>query len=559
MTVRKIERTPAAYHYPLLIKSLLRTPLIYSPRQEIVYGDTFRYDYTTLNARVCRLAGVLKDMGVAQGKTVAIMDWDTHRYLEAFFAVPMTGCVLHTLNVRRSPDDLAYIINHAGDDVILVHTDFLPVLDSIQNRFDTPKKIILLDDGGMEQRPDSKLDIVGEYEDLLKGQPDTFDFPDFEEDAMAATFYTVGASGTPKGICFSHRQLVLHTYGMAAGLCAYRFPLSISAEDVYMPLTPMFHVNAWGLSYLFTLLGAKQVYPGRKSPEELLGMIAGEDVTFSHCDPSFIHTLINCPNIQDIDLSRWKVVVGGAPLTPAVCRTALDSGINLCSVYGMAETGPLLAAAVLKPHMADWPKEKQVEVLCRTGLPAPLVDMEIMDVLGNPLPHDGKSIGEVVVRAPWLTQGYTRDPERSKRLWSDGWLHTGDIGFIDTEGYLQLTNRTRDAIKTGGEWIPSHELERIIAQHEAVSEVAVTAIPDEKWGEKPMALVVLKPAFKDSVSESDLRDFCKRHVREGALHAYAIPEKIALVDTIPRSSVGKVSKRMLRQQQDVPFDLKNGP
>ena len=557
MTVRKIERTPSAYDYPLLIKNLLRPPLRYFPHQEILYKDKIRYTYQTLEKRIAQLANTLKRMGVQQGDTISVMEWDSHRYLECFFAIPMMGCVLHPINIRRPPDSLIHTINHAESRVILANADFIPALESIQDRFKSPKTIILITDD--DDFPDSSLSVIGEYEHLLEQNSSVFPFPDFDENAMAAIFYSTGAAGAPKGVCFSHRQLVMHTYGIMAGLCAYGFHPSVNSGDVYMPLTPMFHVNAWSLFYLFTLLGAKQVYPGKYDPETILKLIVDEKVTFSHCDTPLIHTLINCPGIRKADTSGWKVIVGGAPLSKSVCRTALSLGIDLCSVYGMAETGPMLTAALLKPEMLAWDIDRQVDVRCRTGLPTPMVDIEVTDIMGSPLPHDGKSIGEVVLRAPWLTQGYAKDADKSEKLWRDGWLHTGDIGFIDPDGYLQITDRTRDAIKSGGEWIDSMALEDLICEHEGVSEAAVTAIPDEKYGQRPLAFVVLKEGYKGQLDEEDLRTFLLARVKEGGLPRRGVPDKIAVVDTIPTTSVGKISKKQLLKQHKTPFNLEDGP
>ncbi|GBC63972.1 fatty acid--CoA ligase [Desulfonema ishimotonii] len=555
MTVRKIERAPLAYDYPLLIKNLLRPPLRYSPQQEIVYKDIIRYNYLTLEKRIARLANLLKDIGIKQGETVGIMDWDSHRYLESFFAVPMMGCVLHTVNFRRSPENLAYTINHAENRVLLINEGLLPLFESVKDQLKTVRKLILLTDDGT--RAAAAPEIAGEYEALLSQSDDRYDFPDFDEDAMATILYTTGSTGTPKGVCFSHRQLVMHTYGLMAGFSAYQTRPMVNAGDVYMPLTPMFHVHAWGLPYLFTLMGGKQVYPGKYDPETILNLIATEQVTFSHCVPTLLHTLVNCPTIKEMDMSAWKVIIGGAALSGDLCRAGLERGINLFSAYGMSETGPLLAAAILKPEMEAWDTERQIEKRCRTGLPASMVDLEIVDITGKPIPHDGKSIGEVIVRAPWLSQGYAKDPLKSADLWADGWLHTGDIGFIDPDGYLQVTDRLRDAIKTGGEWIASMELEDIIREHEAVSEAAVTAVPDEKWGEKPLAIVVLRDGYKGKVQEEDIRQFCMKYVATGALPRHGVPEKIAIVDTIPTTSVGKISKKQLKQ--NLPFNLEDGP
>jgi fatty-acyl-CoA synthase len=544
MTVKLIPKTPSAYEYPLLIKNILPTPLTYFPDREIVYRDKMTYTYVELNRRVQRLANTLEALGVKQGDTVAVMDWDSHRYLECFFAVPMMGAVLHTINIRLSPEQLIYTINHAEDDVILVNADFLPLLAAVKDQMKTVKKIVLLTDG--EANPDTPVNLEGEYEHLLAAAASEYDFPDFDENAMATTFYTTGTTGLPKGVYFSHRQIMLHTYGLMSGLCAYESQASLNSGDVYMPMTPMFHVHAWGIPYLCTMLGTKQVYPGKYEPEMLLKLIVSQNVTFSHCVPTIIHMLVSSPVIKKLDLSRWKVVIGGSALSRGLCEAGLENGINLYTAYGMSETCPLLTVANLKPHMMDWDAERQVEMRCRTGLPVPNVMLEVVDTEGKPLPHDGKTAGEVVVRSPWLTQGYIQDPEKSEELWANGWLHTGDIGFIDPEGYLQITDRVKDVIKTGGEWISSLELEDIISRHPAVSEAAVIGVPDPKWGERPMALVVLKPGAEKEASADDLKAFFAKYAQDGVIPKYGVPDRVEIVDTIAKTSVGKINKKQLR-------------
>jgi len=546
MTTRLIPKTPSAYDYPLLIKNILSTPVIYSPRQEIVYRDKFRYNYESFNGRVYQLASALKKMGVKPGDTVAVLDWDSHRYLECFFAIPMMGAVLHTVNIRLSPEQLVYTMNHAEDDVVLVYSEFLPLLASVKDQLTTVKKFILLSDG--DDPNETSLNIEGEYEQLLSESDGDYEFPDFDENTMATTFYTTGTTGLPKGVYFSHRQIVLHTYGLISSLCAFKSHLTFNSGDVYMPVTPMFHVHAWGLPYAATMLGNKQVYPGRYEPEMLIKLIIEEKVTFSHCVPTIIHMIVNNPLVKQIDLSNWKVVIGGSALPRSLCKAALDLGITLTSAYGMSETCPLLTAVNTKPHMLEWEIDRQIEVRCRAGLPVPMVNLKIIDSFGNVLPHDGKSTGEVVVRAPWLTQGYLKDPEKSEALWKEGWLHTGDIGYIDPEGYLQITDRLKDVIKTGGEWISSLELEDIISQHEAVSEAAVIGVPDEKWGERPLCFVVLKEEFKETVSEDDLKTFFIKFVKDGVIPKYGVPNRIVITDNIAKTSVGKINKKQLREQ-----------
>jgi fatty-acyl-CoA synthase len=545
MTVRPIPQTPSAYQFPLLIKNILRTPLIYYPDREIVYRDQMQYTYRELNRRVQRLANALETLGVQQGDTVAVMEWDSHRYLECFLAVPMMGAVLHTINIRLPPEQLIYTINHAEDDVILINADFLPLLAAVKDQMKTVKKIVLLTDNSVPQ--DSPVQLDGEYEKLLAAAAPGYDFPDFDENAMATTFYTTGTTGNPKGVYFSHRQLMLHTYGVISGMCAFESQATINSGDVYMPMTPMFHVHAWGFPYLCTLLGMKQVYPGKYEPEMLLKLIVSHKVTFSHCVPTIIHMLLNSPAIKQLDLSNWQVVIGGSALPQGLCKAGLENGINIYSGYGMSETCPVLTAAFLKPHMLRWAPDPQVEMRCRTGLPLTNVILEVVDLDGNPLPHDGKTTGEVVVRAPWLTQGYVKDPEKSEELWEGGWLHTGDIGFIDSEGYLQITDRLKDVIKTGGEWISSLALEDIISRHPAVSEAAVIGVSDPKWGERPLALVVLQPGTEAETDSAKLRDFFTKFAEEGVIPKYGVPDRVEIVDAIAKTSVGKIDKKKLRE------------
>ena len=545
MAPRLIQPTPSAYSFPLLIKNLLDTPLIYSPDQEIVYRDQFRYTYKDFGERVQQLADMLTRQGVKPGDTVAIMEWDSHRYLECYFAVPMMGAVLHTINVRLSPEQLIYTINHAEDKIILFNDEFTPMVEGVADRFETVTGLIRMCD--TETPSDTKLDLSGEYEELMADAKPEFDFPDLDENTMATTFYTTGTTGLPKGVFFSHRQIVLHTYGIMAGLCAYTSQGNVSSSDIYMPITPMFHVHAWGMPFLMTLLGAKQVYPGRYEPDMLLKLVDTEGVTYSHCVPTILQMILASPKMADADLSQWKVIIGGAALAEGLCKTAMEKKINLFTGYGMSETCPVLSLANLKPHMMDWDTDQQVPIRCKTGLPIPNTQLEIVDPSGDALPHDGKTTGEIVVRSPWLTQGYLKNEDQSEELWKNGWLHTGDIGHIDEEGYVKITDRLKDVIKTGGEWISSLEIEDIISHHEAVAEVAVVGVPDEKWGERPLAMVVLHEGA-EPVTKEEIQAFCMTYVDQGQIPKYGVPEQIIFNQAIPKTSVGKISKKDIRAQ-----------
>ncbi len=543
MPEQLIDRTPSAHYHSLLIKNLLDNPVRQFPDQAVVYGDFKRQTYRETRERIGRLASGLAGLGVKRGDTVAVMDWDSHRYLECFFAVPMMGAVLHTINVRLSPEQILYTINHAEDDVILVNTEFLPILETIRDRIEPVKKLVLLDDTG--QPPATRLDISTEYEDLLAASDPGYKFPEFSEETRATTFYTTGTTGLPKGVYFSHRQLVMHTLAIGTALAGPgqgRF----NRDDVYLPITPMFHVHAWGMPYVATMLGVKQVYPGRYAPEHLLRLIQRENATFSHCVPTILQMLLSSPQVEKTDLSRWKVIIGGAALPKVLAKQARDRGVDIFAAYGMSETCPILVFAQLKPHMLDWDEERQLEIRCKTGLPIPMVDLRIVDEEMNDLPQDGVTQGEVVVRAPWLTQGYLKDPRASEALWRGGYLHTGDIGVIDSEGYLKITDRLKDVIKTGGEWISSLELEDLILKHPAVIEAAVLGIPDPKWGERPLALVVAKP--EQTVDEATIRAWLQDFADKGIISKWGIPDRVLFVDGIPKTSVGKLNKKAMREQ-----------
>ena len=544
--VRTIYRTPSAYYYPLLIKQLLHNVLRYAPEQEIVYRDVARHSYREFYGRIHRLASALTALNIGPGDTVAALDWDSHRYLELFFAVPMMGAILHTVNVRLSPEQILYTMNHAEDTAVLVHEDFLPMIEELAGRLPTVQTYVLLKDG--PERPKTSLPIAGEYEEMLARADDKFDFPDFDEDAQATTFYTTGTTGDPKGVYFSHRQLVLHTLSVSIAAAGYTSPGRFHSADVYMPITPMFHVHAWGFPYVATLLGAKQVYPGRFDPEKVLGLIAKEKVTFSHCVATILHMLINHPLAKEIDLRGWKINTGGMALPRGLARQALEMGIEVFHGYGMSETCPILTFATLKPGMTSWDTERQLDILTRTGFPLPLVNLSILDEGGKPVAMDDKSPGEIVVRTPYCTQGYFKDPERSEELWRGGSLHSGDIAVMNQEGYVLISDRLKDAIKTGGEWISSLQLESLLSQHEAISEVAVFGVPDEKWGERPAALIVLKAGYSKPVSENDFHDFMQQFVNQGAISKWAVPDRFKIVDEIPKTSVGKINKKVIRQE-----------
>jgi fatty-acyl-CoA synthase len=474
------------------------------------------------------------------------MDWDSCRYLECFFAVPMMGAVLHMINVRLLAEQILYTINHTEDDVILVNRDFLPLLQQIWDRVDAGKRLVLLHDEGTPLQPlQTRLVFDAEYEALLAGAEPWCDFPDLDENARATTFYTTGTTGRPKGVYFSHRQLVLHTLATRAGLVETGCGL-LKEGDVYMPFTPMFHVHAWGIPYLATLLGLKQVYGGRFVADSAVALYRRENVTLSHCVPTQLRMVLDSAKTKGTLLSGWKMLIGGASLSQALAREALGLGLDVYSGYGMSEACPILTLSGLMPKMVGWEFERQVESRCKAGRALPLVQLRLVDGEMNDLPHDGQAVGELVVRAPWLTQGYLKDPEGSEKLWAGGWMHTGDLATIDADGYLKITDRLKDGIKSGGEWVSSLELEDLILRHPGVAEVAVIGVPDPKWGERPLALVVAKPG--QGVGEAQLRSQLQEFAAEGIIPRYGVPDRIVLVEALPKTSVGKLDKKVLRSR-----------
>ena len=537
------ERTASAYGYPLLIKQLLADGLSRAPQQQIVYADSKRLTYREFGERVGRLAGALASLGVKPGDTVAVMDWDTHRYLECFFAVPMMGAVLHTINVRLSPEQILYSINHADDDVILVNAEFLAILEQIRDRLEPGKRFVLMTDGG--RAPSTSLSFVAEYEALLAESSPSFEFPDFDENTRATTFYTTGTTGLPKGVYFSHRQLVLHTLALRGALVG-KGPGRVNEGDIYMPITPMFHVHAWGMPYLAVSLGLKQVYPGRYVPDLLLQLLRREQVTFSHCVPTILQMVLDGAQAKGVDLAGWTVIVGGAALTRSLARRAVEMGIDVFAGYGMSETCPVLTLAQLEPRMLAWDLDRQVEMRCRAGRPVAMVELRIVDEAMRDVAHDGKSPGEIVARAPWLTQGYLKDAPNSEKLWAGGWLHTGDIAVIGEDGWLKITDRLKDVIKTGGEWVSSLDLEDLIVKLPSIAEVAVIGVPDPKWTERPVAVVVAKSGHR--VSEAEVKAHILEFATRGIIPKCGVPDRVIVVDALPRTSVGKLDKKALRQQ-----------
>lgn len=538
-------RAQDAYGFPLIIKQLLNRARIVSRHQTISYADKLTYTYAEFFKRINRLANVLKNMGLKQGDMVAVMDWDSHRYLEAYFAVPMSGMILQTVNVRLSEDKVLYTINHAKPKALLLNAEFAPMIKNHQ--FDAPsiEKVIWFDD---EDAHVAELPsyVDGIYEDLLSNASDEFDFPDFDENTIATTFYTSGTTGNPKGVFFTHRQIVLQILASMASTALNAEGQGVRYTDVYMPMTPMFHVHAWCVPYWATLIGLKQIYPGRYLANKLVDLIEEHNVTLSHGVPTILQMLITEMNQRGGKFNGLKISLGGSKLNESLAKRAYEFGIEFMCGFGMSESCPTLSRSIFDDKQKAMSLEEQINYRSLSGSPILLVNMELWDENGRKQPFDGEATGELVVRAPWLTQSYFKDHDAGNELWRGGWMHTQDIACITPDGTLKIVDRLKDVIKSGGEWISSIEIERILSLHPSVAEIAVIGIPDERWGERPVALITLKPDHTNTTAE-DILAIGHQAVEKGHLPKYGVPSDIKFVKEMPKTSVGKLDKKVMRQ------------
>ena len=534
--------------YPLTIGSLLRQTIHRKGTGEVVYGKV-RYTWTKFYDRVNGLAAGLSSMGVAAGSKVAVVDIDTNRYLEAYYAVPMLGAVLHTVNVRLPPEQIAYTMIHAEDDFVLVRDEFLPLASKIAPQLKSVRGVVTMSDTG--SAPQAPLPNTSFYDDLV-ASTSHFDFPNVDENAQASLFYTSGTTGMPKGVYFTHRQLVLHTLGIAAGLADS--PVKLDSSDVLMPLVPFFHVHGWGFPYLAGMWGMKVVLVGRYDPKNILENLQREKVTVSDMVPTVLNLVLNHPEAAQFReaLARWKVIVGGAALPKVRALTAQRLGIPVMAGYGMSETGPVLTLGAPKDGLRSLAADEQLDkIMLQAGLPIPLVEYRVVGSDMKDVPRDGRTLGEVVVRAPWLTDGYYKEPEKSEALWAGGWMHTGDLAVLDENGTLIIRDRIKDVVKSGGEWISTLLLEDLLTHHPAVLEAAVIGARDAKWGERPLAVVCVKSGM--SVSEDELKAHLDRFVSQGKIAKFWVPERIVVGETpLPKTSTGKLDKKPLRETYSEP-------
>ncbi|MGG1947651.1 fatty acid--CoA ligase [Trinickia sp. NRRL B-1857] len=543
--------TPSAYDYPLLLKQLLVNALVLNANQEITFRGDRRFSYAQFRARIGRLASMLDSLGVSHGTTVAVMDWDSHRYFESYFAIPMMGATLFTVNVRISPRQIAFTLNDARPAVLIVNAEFLPLLTQIWNTLAHPPLVIVARDGGDDDAAAQvSPPIACEYESGLSAAIGEFPFQDFDERTRAVLFYTTGTTGDPKGVAYSHRQVVLHALATAATLASPREGQRLHREDVYMPITPMFHVLAWGMPYVAVMLGLKIVLPGRYAPDVLMRLRQAEGVTFSHCVPTILQMLLDAVPSGSQALAGWKMIIGGSALSPNLCRAALVRGVDVFAGYGMSETGPIVALAQFPPGTRPADIDDNARRRSMAGRPALLVDLRVVDGDMRDVPRDGKTHGEIVVRAPFLTLGYYGQPDASEALWAGGYLHTQDVAVMHPDGYVQIVDRIKDVIKTGGEWVSSIEIEALINELPGVQESAVIGVKDERWGERPMALLVRRPGFAVTVAE--VREHLLALAEANRISRYAVPEatRIIFLEEMPKTSVGKLDKKRLREWID---------
>jgi fatty-acyl-CoA synthase len=494
-------------------------------------GDHSRVaSFAQVGERASRLANALKRLGIKPGDRVGTFCWNTQEHLEAYMAIPSMGAVLHTLNIRLFPEQLTYVANHAEDRIVLVDDTLAPLLARVAGELKTVEKFIVIGEGDA-----SALGDVLRYEELIAAESADFDWPQVDERSAAAMCYTSGTTGNPKGVVYSHRSSFLHS--MAVNAAAV---FGLTEHDRVLPIVPMFHANAWGLPYAAWMAGADFLMPNRfLQAEPLCRFIEWERPTFSGAVPTIWNDILRYAESHEVDFSSIRMIVCGGSAVPRILMEKFQErhDVKIIQAWGMTETSPLAAVAFAPKDSAF---EDEMNWRVKTGRIKPGVELRLKD--GDTiLPWDGQAVGEIEVRGPWITASYYLDDSPEK--FDDGWLRTGDVGTVDEKGFIQITDRAKDVIKSGGEWISTVELENEIMAHEDVIEAAVIGVPDEKWDERPLACVVLKEGATTTVD--DLRGFLSLRVAK-----WWIPERWAFIPEVPKTSVGKFDKKVLRAQRE---------
>ncbi|WP_107925107.1 long-chain fatty acid--CoA ligase [Lysinibacillus parviboronicapiens] len=527
---------------PLLLTSFLNraerffhAKKIYSRTSPTTTMQEFTYKEYVKRTR--KLAAALTKLGMARGMKVGTFAWNHHRHLEAYFAVPCAGAVLHMINIRLTPEHIAYVINHAEDEILLIDDNLVPLLAPIAAKLTTVKHFIVMGDHVvLDSVP---LPNALSYEELLAEASDDYSFPeDLDENTPAGMCYTSATTGMPKGVVYTHRSIVLHS--MAAGLSD---SIAICENDVVLPVVPMFHANAWGLPFASVLFGSTQVLPGPMfTPQLLLDLFERYKVTLTAGVPTIWLGVLQEQRSHPRDLTSLRSIVCGGSASPMglVRGFEEEQGIPYYTGYGMTETSPLVSLSTYLSHMQDYSSDEKMHVRVTQGITVPLIETRVVNENGE-VPWDGKTMGEITIRGPWIAAQYYKD-ERTQEAFKDGWLYTGDIAVVTPDGYIKITDRTKDLIKSGGEWISSVELENALMSHDKVFEAAVIAIPHEKWLERPLACVVPKPEFKDTITKEELLASLCQH-----FHKTWIPDDVVFLDEVPKTSVGKFMKVKLRE------------
>ena len=526
--------------YQLTLTPLLERAQRLFPTKEIVTkagAGLERFTYEQMADRVGRLANALAKLGVKSGDRVATFAWNNARHLEIYFAAPCMGAVLHPLNLRLPADQLIYIVGHADDKVLFVDPTLLPVVEKLAPHFKNIKHYIVMGDKVPEG---TTLSPVMRTKTCSPTPVPDYPWPQLNENDAAAMCYTSGTTGNPKGVVYSHRSIYLHSLGLSMA-----DSFGLSEADTFMPVVPMFHVLAWGTPFASVMLGTKLVFPGpHMQPRDLASLIEAEKVTLTAGVPTLWLGILNLLEKEHYDMSSLRGMIVGGAAAPQSMIEAFEKkhGLNVIHAWGMTEMSPLGTVSRLKSYQHDLPEAERFAIRAKQGTSVPGVDLRAVDEEGKEIPWDGKAYGELQVKGPWVVSSYYND-ERSAELFMDGWFRTGDVVTIDPEGFVQIVDRTKDLVKSGGEWISSQDLENAIMAYPKVLEAAVIAVPHPKWQERPLACVVPKPDFKDSLTKAEIFE----HLR-GRFDKMYIPDDIVFIEAVPKTSVGKFDKKVLRAE-----------